>query len=126
MPAPILNENNILYDENNHIILNEDIIYEIIKQLKNDGFSAFNCLLVNKCWCRIVVSFLWKNPFQLCKNRKRYNLIVQAYIANFNEEDRNIFNTLLSKYQKDYTLNAHDYPATFFEYGKYLKEFKLR
>ena len=64
MSAPILNEDNVLNDENYHIILNDDIIFEVIEQLKNDSFSSFNCLLVNKRWCRIVVSILWKNPFR--------------------------------------------------------------
>src|SRR5437762_8121496 len=107
MSAPILNKDNVLNDKN--IILNDDIIFEVIEQLKNDSFSSFNCLLVNKRWCRIVVSILWKNPFRLCKSKKGYHLIVKAYITHFDKEDRNIFNALLSRDQNDCMLNDHDY-----------------
>ena len=65
MSALLLNENIILNDEKHHIILNDDIIYEVIKRLKNDSFAI-----------------LWKNPFHLCKSSKGYYLIVQAYITH--------------------------------------------
>jgi hypothetical protein len=123
----ILNEDNALNYENCNINLGDDIIYyEIIKQLKNYTFNSFNCLLVDKRWSQMVVSFLWKNPFQLCKSKKGFHLIIETFIANFNDEEREIFKSLLGIDRRNLGLNAPDHQTTFFEYGKYLKEFKLR
>src|SRR3954447_7514920 len=125
MSAPILDEDIILKDENNIIVLNDDIIYEIIKQLK---INRFNWLLVNKRWSKITVSLLWKYPFQLCKTNKGFHLI-RTYITCFNKEERinldSFFKFFKKKSINDYVVHDY-YPKPFFKYGKYLNEFKLR
>ena len=126
MSAPILDEDIILENENNNIILNDDIIYEIIKQLKID---SFNWLFVNKHWSKITVTFLWENPFQFCKPKKGFHLI-RTYITCFNKEERSKLDSLFKvDYCNIYSINdcvVHDYyQKPFYEYGKYLNEFKV-
>ncbi|RIA87624.1 hypothetical protein C1645_827508 [Glomus cerebriforme] len=101
------------------LILNVDVIYEIINQLKDDNFALFNFLLVNKHFGEIAVSLLWKNPFQFCKindNGKNY-LIIQTYITCFNKKERIKATSILK--------NLNSYQTPFFKYGEYLKEFKI-
>ena len=117
MSAPILDEDII---ESNVIVLNDDIIYEIIKQLEGNNYSW---LFVNKHWSKIAVSSLWENPFRLCKTNKGFHLI-RTYITCFNKEERTKLDSLLNR--KSCSINdlvVHDYyPKPFYEYGKYLNE----
>src|SRR5947207_1364703 len=101
-------------------ILVEDIIYEIIKQLEYDESSLFNWLLVNKHWSNEAASYLCKNPFRFNKKSiKNYHRIIQTYITCFNEEERIGLNSHFKK------IIIYNYQTPFFEYGKYLKEFKI-
>src|SRR5205823_5456121 len=107
--------------------LNDNVIYEIIKQLNID---KFNWLFVNKYWSNVTVSLLWKNPFQLCKTNKGFQLI-RTYISCFNENERKKLDSFFTTRCKDRrSINdyvVHDYYSKpFFEYGKYLNEFKPR
>src|SRR5581483_5957750 len=112
MSTPILSE---------VITLNNDVIYEIIKQMKDDRHGLYNWLLVNKLWSKMTVSFLWENPFRFCKrNNQRYYSILETYIACFNENELYVFCTTL--YDNSFVY----YKTPFFEYGKYLKGFKFR
>src|SRR5437763_16966007 len=100
------------------VILDVDIIYEIIKQLKNK--DLFNWLLMSKFWSEIAVSFLWSNPFQHRLNGEKYYSIIQTYINCFNEEERAELNLFLKESEVEV---AYNFQTPFFEYGKYLKEF---
>ncbi|PKC62853.1 hypothetical protein RhiirA1_464550 [Rhizophagus irregularis] len=42
--------------------LNEDVLSQIFKELKDDKNSLYSCLLVNRLWCAITVPILWRNP----------------------------------------------------------------
>ena len=94
-------------------ILNEDIIYDIIKEL-----------LVNKHWNKVAASLLWINPFQFRNNDSQKYLIIRTIFPCFNKEERNITNSILKR-DLD-SLNDYKYQTPFFEYGKYLKEFRPR
>src|ERR1043166_964318 len=126
MSAPFLDEDIILKNENNIITLNDDIIYDIIKQQK---INIFNWLFVNKHWSKTAVSVLWENPFRLCKTNKGFHLI-RTYITCFNKEERTKLDSLFHTRYKKKNVNdiiVHDYyPKPFYEYGKYLNEFKPR
>src|SRR4051794_5065719 len=98
-------------------ILNVDIIHEIIKQIETK--DLFNWLLVSKFWSEIAVSFLWRNPVQHRLNNDKCYLIIKTYINCFNEKERAELK-LLEKNKFD------SQQTSFFEYGKYLKEFNLR
>ncbi|GBC41156.2 hypothetical protein GLOIN_2v1516475 [Rhizophagus irregularis DAOM 181602=DAOM 197198] len=44
--------------------LSDDCIYYILKYLRDDHSTLFNCLLVNRFWCKETVPFLYANPFE--------------------------------------------------------------
>ena len=78
---------------------------------------------MNKHWSKVTASVLWKNPFQLCKTGKGFHLI-RTYITCFNKEERVNLDSLFGDINKHV---VHDYyPKPFYEYGKYLNEFKPR
>ncbi|RGB29201.1 hypothetical protein C1646_672622 [Rhizophagus diaphanus] len=101
-------------------ILNIDILLEIVRKLKDNKGSLFNFLFVNKFFCEIAVSILWRNPFKY-KVYSSY-LIIQTYIKLFNEEEQNEINKFLDK---SFKFNNEQEKPLHFQYGKYLKVFKL-
>ena len=42
--------------------LNKDVLFLIFKELQSDKLSLYWCLLVNRTWCEVAVSVLWKVP----------------------------------------------------------------
>ena len=42
--------------------LNKDVLFLIFKELQSDKHSLYRCLLVNRTWCEVAVSVLWKVP----------------------------------------------------------------
>uniref|UniRef100_U9UHP7 RNI-like protein n=1 Tax=Rhizophagus irregularis (strain DAOM 181602 / DAOM 197198 / MUCL 43194) TaxID=747089 RepID=U9UHP7_RHIID len=103
---------------------NIDIIFEIINELKDDGASLFNFLLLNKQICELTIPILWENPFKLCniEVKSKHYLIIQTYINCLNEDDYKKFISILKRGFKDH---KNEIPLLF-EYGKYLKEFNIR
>ncbi|CAB4485672.1 unnamed protein product [Rhizophagus irregularis] len=99
--------------------LNPDILLEIVRKLKDNRGSLFNFLFVNKFFCEVAVSVLWRNPF-------RYKVgsysIIQTYIKLFNEEEQNEIKETLDK---SFKFNNEREKQLHFQYGKYLKVFKL-
>ncbi|CAG8475049.1 9035_t:CDS:1 [Acaulospora morrowiae] len=63
-------------------------IFEYVIQKTDKGtnlaFLLYNCLLVNRTWCRNVVSVLWGRPFHLL-NRASPELI-SVYVSGFSED----------------------------------------
>jgi hypothetical protein len=43
--------------------LSDDCIYNILKYLQDYQSTLFNCLFVNRFWCRATIPFLYANPF---------------------------------------------------------------
>ncbi|GBC05626.1 hypothetical protein RclHR1_06320004 [Rhizophagus clarus] len=66
--------------------LNEDILYLIFEELKDDGNAPFSCLLVNKNWFNIIIPILWKNPW---KNLKKKTILLKVIISHLSEESKN-------------------------------------
>ncbi|RIA79005.1 hypothetical protein C1645_831972 [Glomus cerebriforme] len=60
--------------------INFDCLIQIFNELRKDKKSLHSCLLVNKKWCNVVVSILWKNHawniFGL--EKKLYNTILSC------------------------------------------------
>ncbi|RGB25981.1 hypothetical protein C1646_771037 [Rhizophagus diaphanus] len=104
-----------------------DIIFEIINELKDDGASLFNFLLLNKQICKLTIPILWKNPFKLCniEVESKHYLIIQTYINCFNEDDHKKVISILKGLFNDLLYNENEIPLLF-KYGKYLKELNIR
>ncbi|GES74379.1 hypothetical protein GLOIN_2v1788900 [Rhizophagus clarus] len=64
--------------------LNNDILFLILEELSGDIKSLRSCLLVNKTWCEISVSILWRNPSGYFK-RGSLNLII-SHLSNETKE----------------------------------------
>ena len=99
-------------------ILNEDIIYDVIKELEYNIKYLSKWLLVDKHWNKVTASLLWKNPFQFRNNDSQKYLIIRTYIACFNKEERNIISSIFKRDLN--SLIDYEYQTPFFEYGKYL------
>src|SRR5437660_577565 len=58
----------------------EDCLRIIFNQLKDDQTSLYSCILVNRFWCQIGVTILWKNPLGFglspTSSIKLYNAII--------------------------------------------------
>src|SRR5215471_5648755 len=66
--------------------VNEDILYLIFEELKDDGNTLFSCLLVNKNWFYIIIPILWKNPW---KYLKKNLVLLKVIMSHLSEESRN-------------------------------------
>lgn len=71
-------------------ILNRDVFYLIIEELRNDKKTLISCLSVNKTFCEITVPILWKNPWKFLKLEKKYKkLLLNVIISHFSDETKN-------------------------------------
>src|SRR2546430_1916226 len=73
--------------------LNNDVLFLIFKELKDDKKSLYSCLLVNRTWCITAVPILWKNPEtydELLSMNKLFNVI----LLNLSEDSRDILKNL--------------------------------
>src|SRR6266536_4076787 len=97
-----------------------------MNKLEDDHVSLFKFILVNRQIGEMAISILWKNPFnyQYLKihANEKYDFIIQTYINCFNEEEFAEINSLLMN--SDLTIQSNK-TSLLFDYGKYLKEFKI-
>ncbi|CAG8730982.1 17352_t:CDS:2, partial [Rhizophagus irregularis] len=71
-------------------ILNRDVLYLIIEELRNDKNTLISCLSVDKTFCEIIVPILWKNPWKILKLEKKYKkLLLNVIISHFSDETKN-------------------------------------
>ncbi|RIB25316.1 hypothetical protein C2G38_2031160 [Gigaspora rosea] len=73
----------------------EEILYFIQNELtnKNDYLSnesstLFNCLLVNRQWCKLVIPLLWRQPFLYV--RKGNPKLITTFLTFLNDKNRRI------------------------------------
>ncbi|GBC04753.1 hypothetical protein RclHR1_05850002 [Rhizophagus clarus] len=68
--------------------LNRDILYLLFEQLQDDKKTLYSCLLVNKTWCEITVSILWRNPWGFLK-KKNERPLLNVIISHLSNVSRN-------------------------------------
>src|SRR5437762_10068151 len=68
---------------------NEDVLYLIFKEFRNDKKPLYPCLLVNKTWCEIIVPILWKNPWNYLRGID-YKLLFDVIISHLSNESKEI------------------------------------
>src|ERR1044072_7609338 len=124
-----------------------DIIDEVLKKLKNDRLTLFNCLLVNRIWCTRTVPLLYENPFgniiyskyyiyedgsydlnELERSNNNKYLITRTLILCFDEIELSYFKKVSKinydyHYIEDIIKIAAEYKPLF-EYPKYIKYFE--
>jgi hypothetical protein len=82
-----------------------DILYLIFEELHKDDSTLHSCLLVNKTWCKIIVPFLWINPWKYLNYRNRKYLL-ELIILHLSDKSRN----KLENQGIDFTLNSYKKP----------------
>src|ERR1043166_1805814 len=70
--------------------LNKDILFLILKELKNDRKSIYSCLLVDRTWCEATVPILWKNPLKFCPTVFTMNMLFNVIILHLSKESMDI------------------------------------
>ncbi|CAG8765047.1 21688_t:CDS:1, partial [Racocetra persica] len=58
-----------------------ECLYEIFLYLKNDNDSLFNCLMVNRNWCRQAIPLLWRKPFRKHPDVTMPFLLIRTYLS---------------------------------------------
>ncbi|GBC09163.1 hypothetical protein RclHR1_08650006 [Rhizophagus clarus] len=93
--------------------LTEDCINHILKYLQYHHSTLFNCILVNRFWCRAAIPLLYADPF-VRTNKKDY-LIILTLITCFNKEEISRLNNKIKLIDIEY--------EPLFKYTKYVKNY---
>src|SRR3954454_24496802 len=78
---PLLRHSSIKFSPS----LTPDCFAEILVHLQDDKSTLYNCLLLNRLCCRLVIPLLWKRPF---------DLIQQSSPSSFERGETSTFNSL--------------------------------
>ncbi|GBC05425.1 hypothetical protein RclHR1_06210010 [Rhizophagus clarus] len=71
-------------------LLNSDVLFLIIEELRDDKNSLYSCLSVNRTWCVTTVPILWRNPGQYSLTKDSENILFCTTILHLSEESRDI------------------------------------
>ncbi|CAG8437963.1 1022_t:CDS:2 [Scutellospora calospora] len=110
----------------------EEILYFIQNELtdktdylNNESFALFNCLLVNRQWCRLVIPRLWRQPFLYV--RKGNPKLISTFLIFLNDNKRRglqsdgiIFSSLRSLKHRNFYVHKSQYQSLF-NYPSFLK-----
>ncbi|RGB29526.1 hypothetical protein C1646_766498 [Rhizophagus diaphanus] len=68
--------------------LDEDVLFFISENLKDDIISLYSCLLVNTVWCKTMVPILWKIPGRIPLTKKANDILFNVILLHLSEESR--------------------------------------
>src|SRR6266498_1363754 len=69
--------------------LTPDCFAEILVHLQDDKSTLYNCLLLNRLCCRLVIPLLWKRPFDLIQQSSSLVERGETTTSTFNSLERN-------------------------------------
>ncbi|CAG8566988.1 hypothetical protein RhiirA1_511403 [Rhizophagus irregularis] len=72
-------------------LISPEILSEIFKFLytKEEGkINLFNCVLVNRYWCRTTIPILWLDPFSFFDNKMSLDGLISTYMACLTNKER--------------------------------------
>ncbi|CAG8461567.1 2384_t:CDS:1 [Cetraspora pellucida] len=96
--------------------LTDDCYLEIIKNFEHNYHTLYNCLLVNRLFCRITVPLLWADPLY---NVSKHSInIISIYLSYLNENEK--YQLTSNTYQVDLSCI---FQKTLFEYAKFLETY---
>ncbi|CAG8609509.1 2974_t:CDS:2 [Funneliformis mosseae] len=111
---------NNLNNQRDKVVLPGNLSVECFEQVlihfKNDPATLFQCLFVNRLWCRLSIPLLWSHPFEYHGFGELAANIVQIYIACLPEDERQIL--------IDEGLELPESISPLFDYPKYLQSFE--
>ncbi|CAI2169497.1 19727_t:CDS:2 [Funneliformis geosporum] len=91
-----------------------ECLEQILKYLLYYRSTLFNCLLVNRLWCRQVVPLLWSRPFGRLQWKSSSRLI-KTYISCMTKDEKSFFT--------DLDIFLPESSSLLFSYAKYLRKF---
>ncbi|RIA85122.1 hypothetical protein C1645_782629 [Glomus cerebriforme] len=104
-------------------LLNLDCIINLLEFLDNDPATLFACALVNRGWCKIALSILWRDPWkykkssQLSRNKK-----IQMISIFLESLPQHYLNKLIEK-----KMGIPIVPRkTLFDYAKFIRYIRIR
>ncbi|PKY30701.1 hypothetical protein RhiirB3_531208 [Rhizophagus irregularis] len=100
--------------------LTDDCIFYILQHLKNNHSTLFNCLLVDRFWCKSTIPLLYANPFMNI-TKKNYSIIMTLIFCFNKEEILQLKNKLEQNHINNINLDEEYKPL--FEYTKYLENY---
>ncbi|CAB4424417.1 unnamed protein product [Rhizophagus irregularis] len=65
-------------------ILPTECVQKIVQYLLEEKQGLYSCLLINRYWCKIVISYLYRQPFELCSSKNRLKLF-RTYLLCFDQ-----------------------------------------
>src|ERR1043165_1523225 len=71
-------------------LLPAECIHQIIQYLIEEEQGLYSCLLINRYWCKIVIPYLWKRPFETCSSKNRLKLFRTCLLC-FDQEELDSF-----------------------------------
>ncbi|CAG8483240.1 12216_t:CDS:1 [Ambispora gerdemannii] len=99
-----------------------DLLSPFLKPLATDKKSMYNCLLVSRLWCRTIVPYLWRNPFQLIiydrQNRSKTQALLKTYFICLENDKKS---SLLQEFKLDALGTLSDLSSPTFQYQCYLE-----
>ncbi|POG66605.1 uncharacterized protein OCT59_012953 [Rhizophagus irregularis] len=101
--------------------LTDDCFYYILQYLQNDNPTLYNCLLVNRFWCKTTIPILYANPFAV-KISTKSHLIISTIIFCFNKAEILQLKEQLEVNQIN-NINIDEEHKPLFEYPKYLENY---
>src|SRR4051812_5578533 len=112
----------------NSSYLLDDCIYDILKYLRDDHSTLFNCLLVNRFWCKETVPLLYADPFNHVNdsiNDKPHKCsIISTLILCFDKAEILQFKNQLIQFNDNNNYNyINDENEPLFKYPKYLENY---
>lgn len=113
--------------------LTPDCFAEILVHLQDDKSTLYNCLLLNRLCCRLVIPLLWKRPFDLIQQSSSFVKQGGNTTSTFNSLERNaalIIKTYVSclppselRIYSEEGMNIPRMIRPLFDYPTYLKSF---
>ncbi|GBC31853.2 hypothetical protein GLOIN_2v1801976 [Rhizophagus irregularis DAOM 181602=DAOM 197198] len=101
--------------------LTDDCFYYILQYLQNDNPTLYNCLLVNRFWCKTTIPILYANPFAV-KISTKSHLMISTIIFCFNKAEILQLKEQLEVNQIN-NINIDEEHKPLFEYPKYLENY---
>jgi hypothetical protein len=83
---------------------------KIIGNFSDDLATLFECILVNRLWCKIVIPLLWSNPFEYLKCQKHDHgwQLIRTYLTCLPDNEKTMVNKWIL--QADLRTPLFDYP----------------
>ncbi|CAG8517352.1 5382_t:CDS:1 [Ambispora leptoticha] len=107
-------------------IIPVDLLPDIFQNFNNDRQAIYNCVFVNRTFCRVAIRFLWQDPFGIKKstwpftNGRAAANIISLYLACLNYQDgRNFLSTIKIPHQRP-TFNYPQFLRYFDEQRLYI------